>query len=169
MIASSLGGAQLTSLLRCEAVGFKDPRPGHAEIKLLRYVEDYFTCGDFNPEHKVRCTSMPPLYFQHRGHSLTIIGLEKRATGDTDLLVFDPVFRDSDRLTKLTGPECRDVQIKSPDSVLKLYRRGNKYLRKYHEFELLRYVFDYPLLLVHSLVPSTNLGYRLAAYGSVRQ
>lgn len=122
----------------CEAVAFKDPRPGCSEIKLLRYVEDYFTCGDFDPERKVRCTSMPPIYFQHRGHSLTIVGLEKRVNGDAELLVFDPVFRDPDGLTKLVDSGARNVKIKSPDNTLKLYRRGNRYLKRFHEFELLK-------------------------------
>ncbi|KAK8047626.1 hypothetical protein PG996_015690 [Apiospora saccharicola] len=119
-----------------EAQGFKDQQPIVAERKLLDHVQGYFESGDFDPSRKVRTTSLPPIYFQHRGHSLTIVGLEKRSNGSTELLVFDPMFRDPQSITKLVG---RALSHKtSPDKSLSLYRRGNKYLKKYHEFELLK-------------------------------
>ncbi|KAI1858068.1 uncharacterized protein JN550_012890 [Neoarthrinium moseri] len=121
----------------CNAQGFKDPHPGTAEAQMLRHVEDYFMSGDFDPEAKVRKTSLPPIYFQHRGHSMTIVGIEKRADGTRELLVFDPMFHDSDSLVKHVGSR-REFKVKSPDSSLKLYRRGNKYLKRFHEFELLK-------------------------------
>ena len=74
-------------------------------------------------------TAMP------QGHSLTIVGIEKRTDGSRELLVFDPMFQDSISLTKYID---RVFKHKSPDVALKLYRRGSKYLRKYSEFELLR-------------------------------
>ncbi|ORY72031.1 peptidase family C78-domain-containing protein [Pseudomassariella vexata] len=120
----------------CEAQGFKDTRPGSAEMKLLRYVQDYFESADFDPRDKVRRTTLPPIYFQHRGHSLTIVGLEKRHDGETELLVFDPMFGDPRTITKYIGRTFEG----STDKALKLYRRGNKYLRKYYEFEVLTYV-----------------------------
>ncbi|KAK8017609.1 hypothetical protein PG993_013935 [Apiospora rasikravindrae] len=119
-----------------EAQGFKDQQPIVAERKLLEHVQAYFESGDFDPARKVRTTSLPPIYFQHRGHSLTIVGLEKRSNGSAELLVFDPMFRDPQSITKLIG---RALSHKtSPDKSLSLYRRGNKYLKKYHEFELLQ-------------------------------
>lgn len=119
-----------------EAQGFKDQQPIVAERKLLDHVQGYFESGDLDPSRKVRTTSLPPIYFQHRGHSLTIVGLEKRSNGSTELLVFDPMFRDPQSITKLIG---RALSHKtSPDKSLSLYRRGNKYLKKYHEFELLK-------------------------------
>jgi zinc finger-containing ubiquitin peptidase 1 len=66
---------------------------------------------------------------------LTIVGLEKRQNGSTELLVFDPTFHDSPSITKHIG---RTFHHRYPDSALKLYRRGNKYLKKYHEFEILK-------------------------------
>jgi len=57
--------------IACDAQGLKtkkdhkDADPAH--ILLFKAVEAYFAngCTDFNP--KVRCTSLPPLYFQHPG------------------------------------------------------------------------------------------------------
>lgn len=54
-----------------------------------------------------------------------------------ELLVFDPMFRDPATITDHVG---RKIRHRNPDHALKLYRRGSKYLRKYHEFEILRYV-----------------------------
>ncbi len=102
----------------------------------MRDVEKYFQSGVFDPASKVRPTDLPPIYFQHPGHSMTIIGLERMTTGHVNLLVFDPMFRDAASITGLVG---KRFQHKVPDSLLKPYRRGNKYLRKYQEFEALRH------------------------------
>ncbi|KAI1115867.1 peptidase family C78-domain-containing protein [Nemania sp. NC0429] len=138
----------------CEAEGFKSSKPGAAETALFASVLRYFESAHFNPADKIRCTDLPPIYFQHRGHSLTIVGLEQRGSGSLKLLVFDPMFHDPEGVLRLVGrvgrhggstkednknSRSRNPMIhRSPDSVLKLYRRGNNYLRKYQEFELLR-------------------------------
>ncbi|RYP66096.1 hypothetical protein DL770_008866 [Monosporascus sp. CRB-9-2] len=119
----------------CEVQAFKNPEPRAAETSLFQAIEGYFESSEHDSRAKVRWTSLPPVYFQHRGHSLTIIGLEKRMDGVMELLVFDPVFRDPDSITRYVG---RKVKHKNPDFALKLYRRGPKYLKKYHEFEILR-------------------------------
>ncbi|KAI8945282.1 peptidase family C78-domain-containing protein [Xylaria longipes] len=136
----------------CEVEGFKSPKHGAAEAALFASVQQYFKRASFDPRDKVRCTNLPPIYFQHRGHSLTIVGLERRASGSLKLLVFDPMFHDTDGVLRLVGRvgrhgdskddknKMRHAIHRSPDAMLKLYRRGNNYLRKYHEFELLRYV-----------------------------
>ncbi len=67
---------------------------------------------------------------------MTIIGFEKRKDGSRNLIVFDPMFHDASNVTKLIGHKFK---TKSPDDLLKAYRRGLKYLKKYNEFELLRY------------------------------
>jgi hypothetical protein len=77
---------------------------------------------------------------------MTIVGLERMTNGDLNLLVFDPMFHDAPSITKLVGSSFR---AKSAESALKPYRRGNKYLRKYREFEVLRYDS------VHDIDPST--------------
>jgi zinc finger-containing ubiquitin peptidase 1 len=60
--------------IACDAQGMKakkdrkDADPAH--VLLFKAVEAYFAngCTDFDP--KVRCTSLPPLYFQHPGKYL---------------------------------------------------------------------------------------------------
>lgn len=71
------------------------------------------------------------------GHSMTIVGFEKLKQGGYNLLVFDPMFHDAKSVTKLVG---QTFDHKSPDELLKSYRRGAKYLRKHSQFEVLRYV-----------------------------
>ncbi|KAH8167762.1 hypothetical protein CIB48_g483 [Xylaria polymorpha] len=134
----------------CEVEGFKNPKHGAAEAALFASVQQYFERASSGSRDKVRCTNLPPIYFQHRGHSLTIVGLERRVSGSLKLLVFDPMFHDPDGVTRLIGRaghhssskedrnKIRHAMHRSPDSMLRLYRRGNNYLRKYHEFELLR-------------------------------
>lgn len=143
--------------IACEAEGFKSHKPGAAEAALFASAKQYFESAPFDPTDKIRCTNLPPIYFQHRGHSLTIVGLEQRSSGSLKLLVFDPMFRDPEGVLRLVGRVGRHgsaredrnnnnsnnrtrspIIHRSPDSVLKLYRRGSNYLRKYHEFELLR-------------------------------
>ncbi|KAK1835825.1 zinc finger with UFM1-specific peptidase domain protein [Podospora conica] len=129
----------------CQAQGFKNPEPGKSEALLLEYVENYFRSGTRDPMAKVRQTNLPPLYFQHAGHSMTIIGMERLLSGDTQLLVFDPSFKDSPDVRRMIGHE---FDARHPDTYLKQYRRGS-YLRKFKEFEVLQQV----LLELPSSVP----------------
>jgi hypothetical protein len=126
----------------------------------MEYVENYFQSGVDNPTQRIRGTSLPPLYFQHAGtpppfspsllqpsqlttpvmttgHSLTIIGFEKLKNGAKNLIVFDPSFHDSSSIVRLVG---QTFVHPLPDLALKMYRRGNKYLKMYSEFEVLRLV-----------------------------
>ncbi|CAN8095727.1 unnamed protein product [Discula destructiva] len=120
----------------CDAQGFKNKAQAlRAETSMLVNVEQYFQQGLFNPADKVRCTTLPPIYFQHAGHSMTIVGIEKMADGKANLLVFDPMFHDAQVVTQRVG---RKFKYKHADSALNAYRRGHKYLRRYREFEVLR-------------------------------
>ncbi|KXH59314.1 peptidase family C78 [Colletotrichum nymphaeae SA-01] len=119
----------------CTAQGFRDQEQGKSEAKLMMAVEQYFKQGVHRQGSKVTCTSLPPIYFQHAGHSLTIVGFERQQHGTANLLVFDPVFRDPPALARLIG---QTFKHKSADESLKPYRRGAKYLRRYREFEILR-------------------------------
>lgn len=140
--------------LRCDAQGLKPKGNSRPAYDLLfNAVEQYFVngCADYNP--KVRCTSLPPIYFQHPGmfpshpqmpfpqfvlgHSMTIVGFERKVDGSKNILVFDPMFHDSSHVTQLIG--LRSFILKQPaEDVLRAYRRGAKYLKKYSEFELLK-------------------------------
>lgn len=68
---------------------------------------------------------------------MTIIGFEKQTDGTKNILVFDPMFHDANKVVKLVGSE--NVRQKHPGDLLKAYRRGNRYLRSYNEFEMLTY------------------------------
>ncbi len=68
---------------------------------------------------------------------MTIIGFERLRAGGKNLIVFVPMFRDASNILKLVG---RKFEYNFPDLALKPYRRGDKYLRKYREFEVLRCV-----------------------------
>ncbi|KAK4229871.1 peptidase family C78-domain-containing protein [Podospora fimiseda] len=131
----------------CEAQGFKHDEPKAAETLLLDYVEQYFKSGlpfpnplqYTQPQQHVQVTDLAPLYFQHRGHSLTIIGFEKLYNGNRQLIVFDPYFHDASSITKLVGKNKNlPPHHPSPDSALRIYRRGTKYLRPYREFEVVK-------------------------------
>lgn len=124
----------------CEAQGFKNrEEAGKAEALLLVSVERYFQQGVFESgnDNKVRRTKLPPIYFQHAGHSMTIVGIDKDLNGAASLLVFDPMFRDSAVISERVG---RKFTYKYPDHALKAYRRGHSYLKRYREFEVLRLV-----------------------------
>jgi hypothetical protein len=67
------------------------------------------------------------------GHSMTIVGFEKKTDGTVNLLVFDPMFRESCDVIK------QSFKHENPWKLLRAYRRTVKYLRKHNEFEVLRY------------------------------
>lgn len=80
------------------------------------------------------------------GHSLTVIGFEIRKAGSVNLLVFDPMFKTSpaiERMIDATGSQPSKINVATattanPARLLKAYRRGQSYLQKYREFELLK-------------------------------
>lgn len=69
---------------------------------------------------------------------MTIVGFERRKDGSKNLIVFDPMFHDAANVLRLVGND--NFRQKYPDDMLRAYRRGVKYLKKYNEFEILRRV-----------------------------
>lgn len=69
------------------------------------------------------------------GHSLTIVGFERRKNGTRNLLVFDPIFKPSPGIQRLKGTT---FSVAGPERLLKAYRRGEIYLQRYENFELLK-------------------------------
>ena len=67
---------------------------------------------------------------------MTIVGFERRKDGQSQLLVFDPSLRDSQTFMSSHGKTIRGSKAKV-EALLEPYRRGNRYLRRYDEFELL--------------------------------
>jgi hypothetical protein len=73
---------------------------------------------------------------------MTIVGFEEKLDGSKNLICFDPLFHDAPDVLRLV--ENDNFKIKSPEDMLKAYRRGVKYLKKYDAFEILRYVLIFP-------------------------
>ncbi|KAH8908777.1 DUF1671-domain-containing protein [Coniochaeta sp. PMI_546] len=122
----------------CETQAFRNPEPGKSEALLLEEVENYFMSGVVDPTMRIRSTNLPPIFFQHPGHSMLIVGFEKQKDGAKNLLVFDSMFSDHWSIQKLVRKKFDHI---FPDMALKPYRRGTRYLQKYKAFELLRFRF----------------------------
>ncbi|CAG7558660.1 unnamed protein product [Fusarium equiseti] len=120
----------------CSVQAFKDPERGRSKQHLFEAIERYFQGGVTSVEDRIHCTNLPPIYLQHPGHSLTIVGFEKQMDGHTNLLVFDPSFRDSTKIRDLVGKSFR-LKGSSIDGLLKPYRRGSHYFRRHNQYEVL--------------------------------
>ncbi|XP_010421307.1 PREDICTED: zinc finger with UFM1-specific peptidase domain protein-like [Camelina sativa] len=62
---------------------------------LMNWVWNYFSDNRLNVSSGVHMTNKGPLYFQHEGHSRTIVGIQRRLLGTTstpqyNLLILDP-------------------------------------------------------------------------------
>lgn len=125
----------------CQIKGFKLKERGRSEEAMLDEVEGYFLAATERGQGgKVKMTGRPPIYFQHQGHSMTIVGLEKTGRGERNLLVFDPMFSDPYHVRRLVGGDFKGEKMVGAwvEVLLKAYRRGNKYLGKFNAFEVLK-------------------------------
>ena len=132
--------ALLMSLqIPCEATAFTTTKEVDGFETMLCAVCEYFD-DDTTKDNvdKVVITEKPPIYFQHRGHSMTIVGVEQRLEGAVNLVVFDPMFNPSPALKKLALTNTTAFRSPEPAKLLKAHRRGERYLEKYKEFELLK-------------------------------
>lgn len=70
-----------------------DPQTQSSHQRLVDWVWQYFSQGLSNlaTQEKVVNTGKPPLYFQHDGHSRTIVGIEQSG-GTYNLIILDPGF-----------------------------------------------------------------------------
>ncbi|KAK2797758.1 hypothetical protein FQN50_009087 [Emmonsiellopsis sp. PD_5] len=135
-IGTSEAQALFLSLgVRCNAGAFSTTADISAHEALLVEVMEYFREGDIGSNEKIIQTELPPIYFQHQGHSLTIVGFEIRKSGSVNLLVFDPMFKTAPAIERLLGNTVRSLD---PARLLGAYRRGGGYLQKYKEFEILK-------------------------------
>ncbi|KAI1138948.1 DUF1671-domain-containing protein [Hypoxylon sp. FL0543] len=114
----------------------EDKESRKAENELYNYVENYFAAAP-GVDHggKVRNTVLPPIYLQHRGHSVTIIGIERTVKGGRNLLVFDPSYEDPDSVARCVGG--RPVE-RPNERALTHYRRGPRYLGDKKEYEVVK-------------------------------
>lgn len=125
--------------IRCRARPFHKTDGRQTQFTLLTHIEEYFKSGSPSSSdtyEKVTITSKAPIYLQHSGHSMTIIGLEKWTDGTSSLLVFDPFFSPTESIKSIAGQGKLSSRIK-PAFQLKVYRRKMNYLQKYREFEII--------------------------------
>lgn len=103
---------------------------------LLDYVEAYFMSGEDTA--KVHGTSyitqLAPIYFQRVGHSMTIVGIERKKDGSRNLLIFDSTYKTSNPIRALVRGQRTQS---SPDALLRAYRRSDTSLATWDEFEIL--------------------------------
>ncbi|XP_037376189.1 zinc finger-containing ubiquitin peptidase 1 [Talpa occidentalis] len=81
----------LTSLrIKCHIVDFhKSTGPLGTHPRLFEWILSYYS-SEREGSPKVVCTSKPPIYLQHQGHSRTVVGIEERKNRTLCLLIFDP-------------------------------------------------------------------------------
>ncbi|KAF3935577.1 hypothetical protein ABW19_dt0203476 [Dactylella cylindrospora] len=110
---------------------FSEP---NQQISALRHVWDYFS-DEFDHPEKVVQTDKPPIYFQHHGHSMTIVGIERYKDGSMSFLCFDPMFSPSQAIRGLVGQNRLRSNI-AYGKLLKPFRRGGSYLKRFTIFEM---------------------------------
>ncbi|KIW98473.1 uncharacterized protein Z519_00134 [Cladophialophora bantiana CBS 173.52] len=123
----------------CEATAYATTKEVEGFETMLCAVCEYFD-DDVTKDNinKVVITAKPPIYFQHRGHSMTIVGVEQRLNGVVNLVVFDPMFNPSPALKKLALSRSTAFGCARPGKFLNAHRRDEKYLYKFKDFELLK-------------------------------
>ena len=126
---------------RCEANAFTRAGGLIGHETLLLAIGEYFSDDRvFDSDEKVVLTTKAPIYFQHQGHSMTIVGLEVKKSGAVNLVVFDPMFNPSPAIKRLLGSSS--FRASNPERLLKAHRRGESYLARYRDFEILKLVAD---------------------------
>ncbi|KAH7390462.1 peptidase family C78-domain-containing protein [Pyrenochaeta sp. MPI-SDFR-AT-0127] len=126
----------LSSEIDCAVEMFSDnkSRTIEAHEALLTAIERYFAQAAVSDGSNVYKTLLPPIYLQQPGHSLTIVGFERRRDGSRNVMVFDPMYSTSPAMRKLVGR--KNIKTARPE-VLHAYRRGARQLRKHAAFEVL--------------------------------
>lgn len=131
--------------ISCKADRFQDVKGGaKACEQLLDSVERYFSTSVTTAHQgiapRVCNTGLPPIYLQRPRHSMTIVGIEKRKGGSRSLLVFDPAYSPSKTMLRRLSLVSATDSAEPSTSLIKPYRRGKKYLKRYHAFETMRLV-----------------------------
>ncbi|KAF1953161.1 DUF1671-domain-containing protein [Byssothecium circinans] len=134
----------LSSQIDCAVEQFCDAPDGSIEAHetLLQAAEAYFAQAAVSDGSRVYKTLLPPIYLQKPGHSLTIIGFERRRDGTANLVIFDPSYSTSPAMHRLLGR--KNIKTYRPE-VIWAYRRTAKDLRKHATFEILRLTAHPPL------------------------
>lgn len=132
--------ALLLSLgIAAEAQAFSAENKGGAYRAMMEAVCKHFDDGseDGNTD-KVVITDKPPLFFQHQGHSMTIVGIELDVDFRATLVVFDPMYNPSSTLKRLAMGNKLTFTTPVPEKLLKAHRRDERYLGRYKAFEIIK-------------------------------
>ncbi|KAH7087794.1 peptidase family C78-domain-containing protein [Paraphoma chrysanthemicola] len=134
----------LSSEINCAVEMFSDSKERKIEAHetLLDAIERYFAQAAVKDGSNVYKTLLPPIYLQQPGHSITIVGLERRRDGACNLVVLDPMYSTSPVMHKLLGR--KNIRTARPE-VMHAYRRGARQLRKHAAFEILMLTATPPL------------------------
>ncbi|KAH6622172.1 peptidase family C78-domain-containing protein [Boeremia exigua] len=139
----------LSTEINCAVEMFSDKDTPHGKVQahdlLLLAVERYFAQAAVDDGSGVHKTLLPPIYLQRPGHSLTIVGFERRSDSYCNLVVLDPVYATSPAMHKLIGR--KNIKSARPE-VMHAYRRGPSHLRKFAAFEILILTATPPLFPV---------------------
>ena len=104
-------------------------------------MEDYFKCTkptETNPAAPTcRVSDRPPLYFQHAGHSRTIVGIEYLKSGQINLLLFDPSKSPSSKVREYAQGKLGKKNMSG--EVLKHFRVALDDIAKKKQYQILRY------------------------------
>jgi len=103
---------------------------------MVRYVDEYFKLSSIGG---TACTisERPPLFFQHAGHSRTIVGIERLKSGKINLILFDPSKSPSTRAKEYARGKV-DGKKNISDALLKPFRHCSDDLAKKKEYQILR-------------------------------
>lgn len=129
---------------------------------LLLAVERYFAQATVSDGSSVHKTLLPPIYLQRPGHSLTIVGFERRSDSYCNLVVLDPVYATSPAMHKLIGR--KNIKSGRPE-VMHAYRRGPAHLRKFAAFEILMSVSSHLLYCSHLTKADSQLHHHYSPLG----
>lgn len=125
---------------RCLVHDFDFQKPPYT-VSLIKYVEEYFKCSNSqNPDPSApscRISDRPPLYFQHSGHSRTIVGIEHLKSKKINLLLFDPSRKPSSAVKDYAGGKISKKDVS--DGILKPFRISLDEIAKKKEYQILRY------------------------------
>ncbi|KAA1105896.1 hypothetical protein PGT21_023509 [Puccinia graminis f. sp. tritici] len=109
--------------LRCQIVDFPGPSgPNGQHTKLIQWVENYFKSASNLTDNDqsssaIEITSRFPLYFQHDGHSRTIIGIETDAKQQPQLLILDPAKKVASPLKKISEQMSNTEGLEDSDEI----------------------------------------------------
>lgn len=122
-----------------EAVAFTAKSRAEAYTSMIEAICTHFDDGtQTNNPDKVIITDKPPLFFQHQGHSMTVVGVEIDTNHSANLVVFDPMYKPAKQLRELAMNNKLAFRTETPEKLLRAHRRDEKYLGRYKAFEIVR-------------------------------